>query len=160
PWSISDEVLDAYFAPPPAEEEEEDEEEDAAEEYLDEEEEIEPLLDPAPGVIDPADDVLYRRIQTTFAAAVTQLDLMLEELLEGGGEDVLLRIACGDGQALGEHGVAGPAQPWLHEEIVHVPLIIVGSGYPPGRRIEALTASVDLAPTLAAHFVVSLADVQ
>jgi len=163
PWTVSDEILEAYFAPPPEEEDDEDEEEGehAAGEYLGEEEEIEPLLAPEGGAIDPADDVTFRRIQTTFAAAVTQLDLKLEELLSAVGDDVLVIVTSDRGQALGERGVVGSVRPWLvdhrlHEEIVHVPLILAGPGCPAGRRIEALTASVDLAPTLAAHFGVPL----
>lgn len=145
PWDIAEEILEAYFASPP-EADDEEEEEDS----------LEPLLDPPAGPLDPADDALFRRLQTTFAAAVTQADLALEAVLEAAGEDVLVVVTSDWGQALGEHGAVGAAP--LHEEVVHVPLILAGPGCPAGRRVEALTASVDLAATLAAYFGVALSD--
>jgi hypothetical protein len=54
------------------------------------------------------------------------------------------------GQSLGEHGVVGPIRPWLHEEVVHLPLLIRLPGQAhAGRRVSALVQAVDLAPTLA-----------
>src|SRR5262245_16708994 len=80
---------------------------------------------------------------------------MLEELLEAVDEDVLVLVTSDSGQSLGEHGVVRAVPPWwhdhrLHEEDVHLPLILAAPGCPAGRPVEALTASVDLARTTGA----------
>ena len=50
---------------------------------------------------------------------------------------------------LGEHGVVGLNRPGLHDELVHIPLIMrLPKGEQAGRRITALTQPVDLSPTL------------
>ncbi len=155
PWQIAGDFVDAYFAPPPVEEEEGDEE-DEEEELLDEEEEeeepIEALFDPPPGPIDPEDDDLYLAIQTTFAAAVSQADAALAELLDGLPDDVAVLFTSDHGQALGEHGVVGAIRPWLHAEVVQVPLLLRLPGRAQRRRVAELTLSIDLAPTVADLF--------
>src|SRR5262249_43465081 len=57
------------------------------------------------------------------------------------------------GLPLGEHGIVGNCRPWLHEELIHIPLLV----RPPGKseaglRVVALTQSVDLLPTLLEWF--------
>jgi len=157
PWRVPADFLDPYFAPPQPEEDEEDEDEDEEEEERledeEEEEPLEPLLDPGSGAIDREDDELYLRIQTTFAAAVSYLDVALGELLQilrdQPGEEPVLLVTSDRGQALGERSVVGTGA--LHEEIVHLPLILYGVGGE-GRRVAALTQAVDLAPTMAELF--------
>jgi hypothetical protein len=166
PWkALPTEFVDPYFATPvPDEEEEEEDEEteDLAVMTEDEEEEVEeplePNFDPAMGEIEEDDDDILA-IQTTYAAAVSWVDSALAGLLGELPDDVAVILTADHGQALGEHGVVGPVRPWLHEEIVHVPLILYGPGWPAGHRVAALTQSVDLAPTLAELFGVSLGPV-
>jgi arylsulfatase A-like enzyme len=146
PWEVADEFIDPYFAPPPAEEDEELDEMDEAEE---EEEPIEPIFDPPTGAIDPEDDDLYLAIQTTWAAALSQQDAVLAELLDGLPDDVAVLFTSDHGQALGEHGVVGRVHACLHFEVVQVPLILRLPGAVTRRRVAELTLSIDLAPTVA-----------
>jgi arylsulfatase A-like enzyme len=130
---------------------------DFRERYLDDDAE-EPLTEPSTGFLPPDDDVTLLRLQRTCAGAVSFLDhglgLLLDQLREDGHLDDLLLVVTSDtGQALGEHGVVGPHRPWLHEELVHLPLIV----RPPGEglgvaRVAALTQPVDLRPTLQEAF--------
>ncbi len=48
---------------------------------------------------------------------------------------------------------SAPSAPWLHDEVIHLPLIVrLPGGVQAGRRVSALTQAVDLAPTLAQWF--------
>ena len=114
---------------------------------LEEEEDHEPLLDPPMGHIDPNDDDLYLSIQKSYAAAVSHVDILLGLLLDGMPDDVLVILTADAGQALGERGQVGGTT--LHVEGVQVPLLFAGAGCRAGRHVGGLTASVDLAPTIA-----------
>jgi arylsulfatase A-like enzyme len=152
PWRPAEEIVEAYFAPPPLDEDEEEAEGEEGEEPRAPEpweEPLEPLLDPPAGPIDPDDDDLFLRVQTSYAAAVSHVDGLLGGLLDGLADDVHVFLTADHGQALGEHTVVGPVRPWLHQEVVHVPLIVAGPGCRAGRHVGALTASVDLAATVA-----------
>jgi arylsulfatase A-like enzyme len=172
PWQVAQEFLDRYFAQPadaegepeeegeeleadePLEEEEELEEELAEEIEEDEIEPLTPLTDVSTGPIDAKDLTLLERLQATYAAAVTQLDtavgLLVEELGHQGLLDALALVVTADqGLALGEHGIVGAYRPWLHDELIHLPLILRLPGRADaGLRISALTQPVDLLPTL------------
>jgi arylsulfatase A-like enzyme len=134
PWPLSREFLGSYF--------------DEVEDIL-----PEPWPDPPQGRITLADDDLLR-VQNTYAAVVTAWDAQLERILNGlakqpWAEDLILIVTARSGLPLGEHGQIGFAHPWLHEELVHVPLLI---RFPErrhaGRRIAALTGSRDLTDAL------------
>jgi arylsulfatase A-like enzyme len=161
PWNVPEEFQAPYFTEEPAEDEEdegEDEEEEQASEPLT------PLTELAGGPVDPDDDYLYLSIQTSYAATVTYLDAGIGQLLEAlagmeGGEEVLILVTTDVGQNLGEHGIVGPVRAWLHDEIIHLPLIVRLPGRAQaGRRVEALTQAVDLAATLADWFHAPLPD--
>jgi arylsulfatase A-like enzyme len=133
PWDVSEEELAPYFADDPEP----------------------PALAPAVGLTAPADDAGYDRLLRSFAAVVSAWDGELGELLrllqENTAADTLVAVTAGYGFPLGEHGLVGPARPWLYEERVHVPLVIRWpSGVPAGQRVAALTQPVDLLPTLLA----------
>jgi arylsulfatase A-like enzyme len=50
---------------------------------------------------------------------------------------------------LGDHGFVGEHRPWLHEELVHLPLLVkLPGGKQAGRRVQHFTQPVDLLPTL------------
>jgi hypothetical protein len=155
PWEVADEFIDPYFAPPPIEQDEDEEEDEYEEdepgevEEEEEEEPLDPIFDPPSGAIDTEDDDLYLAIQTTFAAALSQQDAALAELLDGLPDDVAVLFTSDHGQALGEHGVVGAVRPFLHAEVVQVPLLLRLPGRLVRRRIGELTLSVDLAPTIA-----------
>lgn len=65
-------------------------------------------------------------------------------------EQVHLIITSDVGLPLGEHGAVGDVTPWLHEELVHLPLIVhLPGNAEAGRRIHHLTQAADLPVTLA-----------
>jgi arylsulfatase A-like enzyme len=138
PWRVPAEDLSPYFP----------------EEAGKDEELLTPWTDPPAGFLDPADGTARERLQATYAAAVTyfdaQLGLLLKELdAHAGQEDLMLVLTADRGLALGEHGIVAGYRPWLHEELLHLPLLIrLPGGAEAGRRIAALTQPVDLFPTL------------
>jgi arylsulfatase A-like enzyme len=141
PWDVAKEFTQPYLALEPGEDEEDDEP-------------FDPLLDPSVGPFDRDDLVLWERLRCTYAGAVTYVDvglgLLFEELkrLELF-EELTIIFTAQRGLALGEHGIVGDCLPWLHEEVVHVPLIVrQPHGADAGLRVGALTQPVDLAATL------------
>ena len=134
PWQIADDILAEYFA-------EDESEEDA----------LIPWLDPPTGPVAPDD---LERLQTTCAALATALDFQVGTILETLAERKLLEdtwfiLTSSCGLALGEHGYVGEHRAWLHEEIVHVPLIVrQPDAADAGLRINGLTQPVDLVPSV------------
>ena len=148
PWDVSQEVFEAYL---------EDEVEDAENEEEDEEP-IEPYADPPTGPFDISDSLALQWLHTTFAAVVTSLDAdlgrLFEELRTRGLDQTAAWLVTSDlGYPLGEHGQVGLHRPWLHEELVHVPLLLrLPGAAEAGRRVSAFTQPADLAPTLLGLF--------
>jgi arylsulfatase A-like enzyme len=136
PWDLSEELAGCYLA------------------VGEDEEPWEPLLTPPLGPLDGDDLELWERLRCTYAAAVGYLDsglgLLCDELRQRGWWDELVVVFTADrGLALGEHGIVGEVQPWLHEEVVHVPLLIRQPGrLAAGQRCFALTQPVDWLATL------------
>jgi arylsulfatase A-like enzyme len=165
PWHVPEEYQTPYFEEELVEDEEDDDEREMGPEEDDEVplEPLTPLPDPVPGPIDADDDDLFLRIQGSYAAAVSYLDAGIGQLVElldnlELGDEVLILVTSDCGQVLGEHGVVGAGKPWLHEEIVHVPLLVrLPGGAEPGRRVSALTQGVDLTATLAQAFGLDMA---
>jgi arylsulfatase A-like enzyme len=148
PWELPTDFLDRFLR---EEEPDQDEEDDIGKE---ESCPLLPLCAPTTGPLQVGDESTFRRLQGTYAAAVAYLDagleLLLNELEERGRLDELLLLVTADrGLALGEHGIVGEHRPWLHDELIHLPLIVCLPGAAEaGRRIPALSQSVDLVPTL------------
>jgi arylsulfatase A-like enzyme len=142
PWDVADEFTSPYLG-----EENDEEDEDGNEPFH-------PLRDPPIGQFDRDDLVSWERIRCTYSGAVTYLDaglgLLFEELKKDHlFDDLTVIFTSHRGVALGEHGIIGDCLPWLHEEVVHLPLIVRQSGgADPGQRIFALTQPVDLFATL------------
>ncbi len=101
-------------------------------------------------------------LQSGYARAVGALDASLAHLLDrleqrGRYDDVLLVLTSDGGFALGEHGGTGFDLPSLHEERIHLPLIVrLPGAAEAGRRVFALTQAVDLLPTLFDFFSVPI----
>ena len=157
PWAVDEEKFLDYFdalADFFAETETEADLEEAEEVEEEGPESAEPWPEPPEGPFDPDDRPAWRRLHATFAAAVSEIDAELGDLFE------LLRARGLDGSAawlltpafgypLGDHGWVGVERPWLHEERVHVPLVLrLPEAVESGRRVPALTSAVDLTPTL------------
>jgi arylsulfatase A-like enzyme len=137
PWNVPDEYLAPYFP------------------TLDEDETLSPWLDPPAGPFD--DEGSDReRVQATYAAQVSffdaELGMLFGQLEEQGLlDDTLICVTASCGLALGEHGYIGNYRGWLHEEVVHVPLIFrLPGAEEAGLRLSVLTQPVDLPATLAA----------
>jgi arylsulfatase A-like enzyme len=148
PWTIPAEQLDLYFHP--REHEEEEENDDAPDVPL------EPSLAPAIGPLPAPADESFLRLQSTYAGAVSLVDGAVgcfhQELRDHRlAEETLLIVTTDHGQALGEHGIVGPYRPWLHDELIHLPLLMrLPGAAEAGRRVAALTQPVDLFATLLA----------
>jgi hypothetical protein len=140
PWDLPDDFRDKYF----------EEEEDGAElEDADGESEataaaLEPILDPASGLLSPPGDETWQRLMRTYAGAVAYLDagleLLFEELRERRLLDKVLLIVTSDhGIPLGEHGMVGECRPWLYRERCHLPLVIrLPGSAEAGRAVERI----------------------
>ena len=174
PWHVPAEFSEPYFREEVSEEADEatEDEEDEDEELVEEEpapepeEEEEPLTpwpDPAPGRINTEDDIDFARLQSSYAAAVSFVDAAVDSMLEqldrlGLSETCLVVLTSDHGQALGEHGIVGPYRPWLHDELIHVPLLLrlpaslAGEREVQGVRVAGLTQSPDVMPTLLEAF--------
>src|SRR5262245_3342902 len=113
----------------------------------DDDADFEPLRDAKPGLLAPDDDETRQCLQGTFALIVRDLDAWLGQRLSEADidDDSLIILTSGRGQNLGEHGLVGEARPWLHEELVHLPLIVhLPNRSEGGRRVSHLTQTSDL----------------
>jgi arylsulfatase A-like enzyme len=145
PWEAPVELLNQYLEPGISDEEDPSEEEADG---------LEPLLNPEPGPLVPPVDMTFLRLQGSYAGVVSHLDsaigALLDELEERElDEEVLVLVTTDHGYPLGEHGIVGLARPWLHDELIHLPLLLrLPSRAMAGQRVAALTQAVDLFPTL------------
>jgi arylsulfatase A-like enzyme len=170
PWDVQQDVFEVYVeellegdqgeVEPDAEESEDegaapDAEPDAEEPDA---EPAVPWTDPPTGWFDKDDLASWELLHRSFAAVVTVFDAELGrvfDLLRARGLDrsAAWVLTADRGLPLGEHGLIGPHRPWLHEELVHVPLIVrLPEAAEAGRRVPALTQPADLMPTLLAWF--------
>ena len=179
PWDIPQDVFDAYIEdlfeeeePTPRVEVQEREADELATDDEDEDDEPEPIpvkRDPVPawhnpttGWFDVEDLPSWELLHRSFAAALTTFDADLGRLFtmfrdRGVDQSATWFLTADRGYPLGEHGLIGYHRPWLHEELVHVPLIVrLPNAEEGGRRVTIFTQPADLMPTLlAAHGVAS-----
>lgn len=66
--------------------------------------------------------------------------------------DVLVVVTADHGEAMGEHDHFFGHTRKLYREVVEVPLVLFGSDLAQPRRLDALTSTVDIAPTLLDFF--------
>jgi arylsulfatase A-like enzyme len=166
PWDIPQDVFEVYIEDLLDEDTGSESEHDAGEDYpardkpatSDDTESVRPWSDPPTGWFDKDDLASWELLHRSFAAVVTTFDADLGRLFELLRERGLDRSAkwvltSDRGLPLGEHGMVGYHRPWLHEELVHVPLIVrLPDGVESGRRVSALTQPADLMPTLLSWF--------
>jgi arylsulfatase A-like enzyme len=116
-------------------------------------EELTSLLAP-PVDVDPADGQTLERVQLTYAAVIASVDHYLGRLFDQLRQrqlfaDVVLVVTADRGLSLGEHGLVGDNRLSLHEEMIHLPLLI---RFPDAafacKRISGLTQPVDLFATV------------
>lgn len=80
------------------------------------------------------------------------LDFLIDQLVallndRGVLDDTTIIVTSDQGFLLGEHGEDGKLA--LYEEVVHVPFIVVGAGFPAGSVNTRVVSLVDIAPTIA-----------
>jgi arylsulfatase A-like enzyme len=151
PWNVPDELLADFFrtdSDADEDEHETDSEETAA---------LEPWTGEPPDRIDADDDESIRRLQHTYAAAVVSLDSALARLRKDcdklGWGDAVWLLSSNAGFPLGEHAAVGLAGAGLHEELVHLPLLLAWpNGEQAGLRVAELTQPSDVLATLAELF--------
>jgi arylsulfatase A-like enzyme len=125
PWDLPEDLLNSYC-----------------------EEDDRPWPAPPHGLVTNTDDL--PRLQDTYAAVVTYVDAQLGVLLDRLREkdqldNTLVCLTAMTSLPLGEHGIIGYTHPWLHEELVHLPLLMrLPRGESAGLRLDALTQPVDL----------------
>lgn len=99
-------------------------------------------------------------IRRQYAALLSQCDKSLGRVLDAFDEhdlwaDTMLIICTDHGFLLGEHGWWGKrVQPW-YDEAIHTPLLIwdpAGGAAGAGQHRDSLVQTIDIAPTLLAHF--------
>jgi arylsulfatase A-like enzyme len=92
---------------------------------------------------------LHRAVwHSLYEAAVEHVDREVGRFLRllrqiEGGEDVIVVITSDHGEMLGDRGLVGHTLS-LHDNILHVPLIIQHPGWPSGLTIEGVVQTVDL----------------
>lgn len=163
PWDVRQDVFEAYVEDDPEEDDNEEAEADESDEDEDEEAETEPLVpeepvtpwaDPPTGPFDATDADAREFLHASFAAVVTSLDAELGKVFDQLRSRRLDRSAAwlltsDFGLPLGEHGQIGRHRPWLHEELVHLPLILrLPDADQACRRVAGFTQPPDVAATL------------
>ena len=113
------------------------------------------LVDPVPGRVGEviSDEELVRTRQL-YAGEVSLVDAWVGKLLDylrerGLYDDSLVIFTSDHGEPFGEHGIVRKARPWLHEELVRVPMIVhLPGGARAGERTDAFMHSPDMMPTI------------
>ncbi len=147
PWVVKQDVFDVYI-----------EDLHETDEGDDDREPVRPWADPPTGWFDKDDLASWELLHRTVAAVVTVFDAELGEVFElfrsrGLDRSATLVLTADRGWSLGEHGLVGPFRPWLHRELVQVPLIVrLPNAAEAGRRVMGLTQPPDLFATLAEWF--------
>jgi arylsulfatase A-like enzyme len=94
-------------------------------------------------------DALYRKQMRSLQAVDEAVAALVQALQETGQlANTYLVFTSDNGFHMGQHRLE-PGKYTPYESDVHVPLLVRGPGVPVGRTVDALTSSVDLAPTFA-----------
>jgi hypothetical protein len=114
PWDAPREVFEAYV-------------EDLFEDTHPDDDPLLPWIDPPEGPFSDADPAAWELVQRSYAAAMTAFDAdfgRLRHLLREHAPDATLAFTSDRGYPLGEHGWLGSSGAPLHEELIHLPLLI------------------------------------
>jgi arylsulfatase A-like enzyme len=179
PWDVPQDVFEAYMEDEdeehttnetPADEEADDSEDDGEVTVEDEPGQqdevpaqepeptqqlrVPPWTDPPTGPFDISDPDAWQWLHSSFAAVVTTLDaelgVIFDQLRKHGFDQSATWLVTSDlGYPLGEHGQIGLHRPYLHEELVHLPLLLRLPGAAEAcRRVSGFTQPADIATTL------------
>ena len=95
----------------------------------------------------------FRQIQAVYYGMITKVDALLGSVLEtieseGLLENSVILFWVDHGDFAGQYGLIEKWDSCLNDCLLHVPLILSAPGLSPGKRINSLTETTDLAPTL------------
>jgi N-acetylglucosamine-6-sulfatase len=94
-------------------------------------------------------DALYRKQMQSLQAVDEAVAALVEALRAAGRlDDTYIVFTSDNGFHMGQHRLE-PGKYTPYEPDIHVPLLVRGPGVPRGLTVEALTLSVDFAPTFA-----------
>lgn len=101
----------------------------------------------------PVDEEDLAHVVALYDAEIAALDADLGRLFgafESMGlmEDTVFVILADHGEEFGDHGRYGLHSHTLYQELIRIPLIVIGPDVPRGRRVEGPVRQVDVAPTL------------
>jgi N-acetylglucosamine-6-sulfatase len=94
-------------------------------------------------------DALYRKQMQSLQAVDEAVAALVQALRDAGRlDDTYIVFTSDNGFHMGQHRLE-PGKYTPYESDVHVPLLVRGPGVPRGLTVDALTLSVDFAPTFA-----------
>jgi N-acetylglucosamine-6-sulfatase len=94
-------------------------------------------------------DALYRKQMQSLQAVDEAVAAVVQALRDSGRlDDTFIVFTSDNGFHMGQHRLE-PGKYTPYEPDVHVPLLVRGPGVPRGLTVDALTLSVDFAPTFA-----------
>jgi arylsulfatase A-like enzyme len=92
-------------------------------------------------------DQLWRQRAQSAESVADSVDAVLATLAETGrADDTLVVVTSDNGYHVGTHRLTKGKRTAFREDTV-VPMIVIGPGVTPGARIDAMTSTIDLAPT-------------
>jgi arylsulfatase A-like enzyme len=100
------------------------------------------------------EDLAYCHLQDHYAARVKRMDAVLSCVVQeferrGLLDDMVVLFTSDHGLRLGEETTRPGSRLLLHEELIHIPLLLrLPEKAQAGRRVAALTQSIDILPTL------------
>jgi arylsulfatase A-like enzyme len=99
------------------------------------------------------DESELRHLRATYAAHVTLVDKYIGRVFEtmtnlGMWEDTAFILMTDHGHFLGEHGYTGKPRCPTYNALVHIPFMIYVPGAKGGVHVPALTANIDVFPTI------------
>jgi len=99
----------------------------------------------------PRTEAVIRQQLAEYYGMITHMDAQIGRILaalreSGLAENTLVIFAADNGLALGSHGLLGKQS--VYEHSTRVPMIFAGPGIPRGQSTRALTALIDVFPTL------------
>ena len=92
-----------------------------------------------------------RRHIAEYFGMISDMDEKIGDILaalarKGLADDTIVVYTADHGLSVGQHGLLGKQN--LYDHSVRVPLIVRGPGVPSGKRVDALTHTYDVYPTL------------
>jgi arylsulfatase A-like enzyme len=92
-------------------------------------------------------DELWRQRAQSAESVADSVDAVRAELVATGrSANTLIVVTSDNGYHAGAHRMRQGKRTAFHEDTV-VPMIVIGPGITPGSRIDAMTSTIDLAPT-------------